>query len=42
MKTWLACDEHVDYLREFLASRDFPLTVSALETCTPDSSGDQQ
>ena len=42
VKTWLACDEHVDYLREFLAARDFPLTVSALVTCTPDSSGDQR
>lgn len=30
VKTWLACDEHVDYLREFLAARDFPLTVSPL------------
>ena len=30
-KTWLACDEHVDYLRDFLAAREFPLTVSALE-----------
>ena len=29
-KTWLACAEHVDYLRDFLASRDFPLTVSVL------------
>ncbi|MET0975456.1 MAG: hypothetical protein ABWX82_07290 [Leifsonia sp.] len=27
VKTWLACDEHIDYLREFLAARDFPLTV---------------
>lgn len=26
-KVWLACDEHVDYLREFLAARDFPVTV---------------
>lgn len=26
-KTWLACDEHVDFLREFLAARDFPLVV---------------
>ncbi|WP_370450307.1 hypothetical protein [Cryobacterium sp. TMS1-20-1] len=42
MKTWLACDEHVDYLREFLAARDFPLTVSALVPCTPDSSGAQR
>ncbi len=29
-KTWVACDEHVSYLREFLAARDFPLEVSAL------------
>ena len=26
-KSWLACDEHVGYLREFLAARDFPLEV---------------
>jgi hypothetical protein len=31
-KTWLACDEHIDYLRGFLASRDFPLEVSALDS----------
>ena len=30
VKTWLACDEHVDYLREFLSARDFPLSVHAL------------
>lgn len=30
VKTWLACDDHVDYLREFLAARDFPLTVAPL------------
>ena len=29
-KTWVACDEHVSYLREFLAAREFPLEVSAL------------
>ncbi|MHA7986443.1 hypothetical protein ACX9R5_11600 [Rathayibacter sp. CAU 1779] len=29
-KTWLACDEHVEFLRGFLASRDFPLEVSEL------------
>lgn len=29
-KTWVACDEHVDYLREFLAARDFPLEVAPL------------
>lgn len=28
-KTWLACDAHVDYLRDFLAARDFPLEVVA-------------
>jgi hypothetical protein len=27
VKVWLACDEHVDYLRDFLAARDFPVTV---------------
>lgn len=25
-KTWLACDEHVDYLEGFLGSRSFPVT----------------
>ncbi|GAA1694067.1 hypothetical protein GCM10009808_08960 [Microbacterium sediminicola] len=28
-KTWLACADHLEFLREFLAARDFPLTVSA-------------
>ncbi|NQX10205.1 hypothetical protein HQQ80_01050 [Microbacteriaceae bacterium VKM Ac-2855] len=31
-KTWLACDAHLEYLREFLAARDFPLSVRAIET----------
>jgi len=26
-KVWLACDEHAPYLRDFLASRAFPVTV---------------
>lgn len=26
-KTWLACDAHLEVLREFLAARDFPLAV---------------
>ena len=26
-KIWLACDEHVDFLRDYLAARDFPVTV---------------
>ncbi|WP_157002844.1 hypothetical protein [Agromyces laixinhei] len=28
-KTWLACDEHVDYLRGFLEARSFPVAVAA-------------
>lgn len=28
VKTWLACDEHVAFLSDFLAARDFPLTVA--------------
>ncbi|UUT36714.1 hypothetical protein [Microbacterium elymi] len=26
-KIWLACDEHVEYLRDYLASRRFPVAV---------------
>ncbi|MBL3700284.1 hypothetical protein D3228_11610 [Leucobacter luti] len=26
-KTWLACEPHLETLREFLAARDFPLEV---------------
>ena len=33
-KTWVACDEHRDYLREFLAARDFPVSVSPLTDAT--------
>ncbi|MFT4230798.1 MAG: hypothetical protein QM602_10960 [Microbacterium sp.] len=29
-KTWAACDEHVAYLRDFLAAREFPVTVRPL------------
>lgn len=29
-KTWVACDEHVGYLRGFLAARDFPVDVAPL------------
>lgn len=29
-KTWVACGEHVGYLRDFLRARDFPVTVAAL------------
>lgn len=31
-KTWVACDDHVSYLREFLAARDFPVDVTGLAT----------
>jgi hypothetical protein len=30
VKVWLACDEHVDYLRDYLATRDFPVIVTEL------------
>jgi hypothetical protein len=30
VKIWLACDEHVDYLRDYLATRNFPVVVTAL------------
>ncbi|MBC6494893.1 MULTISPECIES: hypothetical protein [Microbacterium] len=26
-KIWLACDEHVSFLHDYLAARDFPVTV---------------
>jgi len=26
-KIWLACDDHVAYLRDYLAARDFPVQV---------------
>lgn len=31
-KVWTACDEHVDFLRDYLLARDFPVAVLALET----------
>jgi hypothetical protein len=32
VKVWLACGEHVDYLREFLAAREFPVAVVPVES----------
>jgi len=29
-KVWTACDAHVEYLRDYLAARDFPVEVAAL------------
>ncbi|WP_243075102.1 hypothetical protein [Microbacterium sp. SS28] len=31
-KVWVACDEHRDYLHDFLATRDFPVQVAPLQT----------
>jgi hypothetical protein len=28
VKIWLACADHVDYLRDYLATRDFPVVVT--------------
>lgn len=27
-KVWLACDEHREYLRDYLAARDFPVELA--------------
>ena len=32
VKVWLACDEHADFLRDYLATRDFPVVVAPLGT----------
>ena len=32
VKVWLACDEHADYLRDYLEARDFPVLVTPLDT----------
>jgi hypothetical protein len=29
-KVWVACDEHRDFLRDYLAAREFPVTVLPL------------
>lgn len=28
VKVWLACADHVEYLRDYLATRDFPVAVT--------------
>jgi hypothetical protein len=30
VKSWVACDEHAGYLRDYLAARDFPVAVHPL------------
>jgi hypothetical protein len=32
VKVWLACDQHVDYLRDYLGARDFPVLVAPIGT----------
>ncbi|MDJ0335111.1 hypothetical protein QMG83_07725 [Salinibacterium sp. G-O1] len=31
VKIWLACDEHSEFLRDYLASRSFPVLVTGLD-----------
>ena len=30
-KVWDACDAHVDFLRDYLATRDFPVSVESAD-----------
>jgi len=42
VKVWLACDEHREYLSQYLAARDFPVVVTPLEehlSRLPDQAG---
>jgi hypothetical protein len=42
VKVWLACDEHRDFLREFLLARNFPVIVTDIDvpvTVVPDGAG---
>jgi len=36
-KIWLACDEHVTYLRDYLAARAFPVAVEPFTAPAPES-----
>lgn len=42
VKVWLACADHVDYLRDFLGARDFPVRVRAVgdDAASDDAAGD--
>ncbi|WP_340309583.1 hypothetical protein [Ruicaihuangia caeni] len=31
MKIWLACDDHRDWLRDYLAARAFPVVVTPID-----------
>lgn len=35
-KVWLACDEHREFLRDYLAARDFPVGVEPFAAQTED------
>lgn len=41
-KTWLACDEHADYLEGFLAARSFPLEVSPVDADADHAEADRE
>lgn len=41
-KTWLACNEHRDYLKDFLEARSFPLDVLSLSEFVTSSSPDER
>ncbi|QKJ19582.1 hypothetical protein [Microbacterium hominis] len=34
VKVWTACDEHREYLREFLAARSFPVRVVPMDAAS--------
>ncbi|MCZ4066776.1 hypothetical protein O1W71_03760 [Microbacterium sp. H37-C3] len=38
-KIWVACDDHVAYLREFVAARDFPVSVEPLVVDSSEAGG---
>lgn len=38
-KIWTACAEHVDYLRDYLAARDFPVEVVAFKAADQEDAG---
>jgi len=42
VKCWMACDEHRDYLREYLTNRGFPVIVTdgaTVADVVPDGAG---
>ncbi|KAF2416627.1 hypothetical protein [Microbacterium sp. B35-30] len=41
-KTWVACDEHVGYLRDFLSARDFPVSVAPLAPMESDTTAERE